>query len=203
MITKKRLEAIPFAAALHPLRRKLKTMRPVGRGIPADPACDPRGDGPPPCPRKGLDATATRGWPLFASAWPCWLRPLDLVTKRVIFDRLGMPGSGPRVVLVPGIFVAARPTSTRGPCSAWGRGWAWCLRQSRWRPWPGIVAMVARAATRESRWLVVALALITGGILGNLYDRLGLPGLNWHAPLGAVRPAGLAVRDWIHVTVPG
>jgi signal peptidase II len=41
-------------------------------------------------------------------------------------------------------------------------------------------------------WLTVTLALITGGILGNLYDRLGL----WHA---ADTPLEVryGVRDWI------
>jgi signal peptidase II len=49
-------------------------------------------------------------------------------------------------------------------------------------------------------WLLtVALAFVTGGILGNLYDRLGLPGLVWlntdrgHVPDQTVH----AVRDFI------
>ena len=50
----------------------------------------------------------------------------------------------------------------------------------------------------------MALAMITGGILGNLYDRLGLPGLVW--PPGTGHPAGepvFAVRDWLHFKVDG
>jgi signal peptidase II len=46
--------------------------------------------------------------------------------------------------------------------------------------------------------LTVALGLVMGGVLGNLYDRLGLPVLSW--PPG--EPAGrrvFAVRDWILV----
>jgi signal peptidase II len=41
----------------------------------------------------------------------------------------------------------------------------------------------------QSLWLTVTLGLVTGGILGNLYDRLNLHGL----------PGSLAggVRDWI------
>ena len=49
---------------------------------------------------------------------------------------------------------------------------------------------IYRAAT--DRWLTVALGFVTGGILGNLYDRLGL----WNtAGIDAVFRH--AVRDWI------
>jgi signal peptidase II len=51
--------------------------------------------------------------------------------------------------------------------------------------------------------LLIALGLVVGGIIGNLYDRLGVPGLTWHAPLDRVGQPVLAVRDWIHVTLPG
>jgi signal peptidase II len=63
--------------------------------------------------------------------------------------------------------------------------------------------LVSRPATRSDRWLLLALALITGGIIGNLYDRLGLPGLQWHAPLERRGEAVLAVRDWIHFKLDG
>jgi signal peptidase II len=49
----------------------------------------------------------------------------------------------------------------------------------------------------------VALGLICGGIIGNLYDRLGLPGLRWHLPPERVGQPVYAVRDWIHFTLPG
>ena len=45
-----------------------------------------------------------------------------------------------------------------------------------------IVFVVVRTAAGREPLLVVALGLISGGIVGNLYDRLGLPGLTWHAP---------------------
>ncbi len=50
----------------------------------------------------------------------------------------------------------------------------------------------------HDRWLTVALGCVTGGILGNLYDRVGLSGLEW----GQFFPSRsgervYAVRDWI------
>ena len=46
-------------------------------------------------------------------------------------------------------------------------------------------------------WLVVTLGGVLGGILGNLYDRLGLHGESW--PVGTARAGErvYAVRDWI------
>lgn len=51
--------------------------------------------------------------------------------------------------------------------------------------------------------LTVALALITAGILGNLYDRLGLPALIWreNTALHRAGETAHAVRDWILVYI--
>jgi signal peptidase II len=84
-----------------------------------------------------------------------------------------------------------------------GQGLSWLFAAVSVAALVGIVAMVARPSTRQSHWLVVSLALICGGIIGNLYDRLGLHGLEWHAPAERVGQPVHAVRDWIHVTVPG
>jgi signal peptidase II len=48
-------------------------------------------------------------------------------------------------------------------------------------------------------WLTIALGSVMGGLLGNLYDRLGLPDSLWPGrPVGANQPVH-AVRDWILV----
>ena len=52
----------------------------------------------------------------------------------------------------------------------------------------------------QDRRLTIALGCVMGGILGNLYDRLGLPGLTWDAfDLARAGEHVYAVRDWILV----
>jgi signal peptidase II len=51
-------------------------------------------------------------------------------------------------------------------------------------------------AARDA-WLTGALGSVMAGVLGNLYDRLGLSGETWAGP-GQVAPQAVhAVRDWI------
>lgn len=67
----------------------------------------------------------------------------------------------------------------------------------------GIVLWLFVAGAASDRLLTVALGLVSGGISGNLYDRLGLPGLTW--PPGVVdQVAGApvhAVRDYVLVMI--
>jgi signal peptidase II len=51
-------------------------------------------------------------------------------------------------------------------------------------------------AARDA-WLTFALGCVMGGILGNLYDRLGLSGDSWFGPGNTAPEAVHAVRDWI------
>jgi signal peptidase II len=62
----------------------------------------------------------------------------------------------------------------------------------------GIVLWVFRYGAGRDLWLTMALACVMAGIVGNLYDRLGL----WQAPgTPAVWPK--LVRDWILVRYHG
>lgn len=56
----------------------------------------------------------------------------------------------------------------------------------------GIVTWLFYFRVAHDRWLTVTLGMVTGGILGNLYDRLGLGGT-----AGLAAPYRHAVRDWI------
>lgn len=46
-------------------------------------------------------------------------------------------------------------------------------------------------------WLTLALGCVMGGVLGNLYDRLGLSGDSWIGPGQSSPEAVYAVRDWV------
>ena len=126
----------------------------------------------------------------------------DLATKWAIFARLGMPGEQRGIVLVPGM-LSLETNLNEGALFGMGQGLGAVFAAVSLCAIGGILMLVSRPATRSDRWLLLALALITGGIIGNLYDRLGLPGLRWHAPLERQGEAVLAVRDWIHFKLDG
>jgi len=142
-----------------------------------------------------------RGWFAFLAVTVS-AAVLDLVTKSVIFRLLGMPGEQRGIVIVPGM-LALETNLNEGALFGMGQGFGAVFAAVSLGAIAGIVALVCRRETRNDPWLLGALALITGGIIGNLYDRLGLPGLCWHAPLERRGEAVLAVRDWIHFRLEG
>ena len=144
---------------------------------------------------------SSRSWLIFA-AIAVAAAATDLITKDAIFRALGMPGTSPPVTIIDGA-LWLETNLNEGALFGMGQGMGMVFSAVSMAAIGGILAMMSRPATRRDPWLVWALALIVGGILGNLYDRLGLPGLAWHAPLERVGTPVRAVRDWIHVVVPG
>ena len=126
----------------------------------------------------------------------------DLVSKAVLFGRLGMPGERPGIVILPGM-LTLETNLNEGALFGMGQGMGKFFAAVSVVAIIGILGIVSRPAARSDLRLLVALGLITGGILGNLYDRLGLPGLTWHAPLERLGTPVLAVRDWIHFKLDG
>jgi signal peptidase II len=128
---------------------------------------------------------------------------LDLASKSWIFRRLGMPGTHQSIWLLDDVF-GFTTSLNEGALFGFGqgRGIAFCalsiaaiLGITYW--------LFVAGAARETLW-TTALGIVTGGILGNLYDRLGLPGLTWGPD--STHQAGqpvYAVRDWIHFRIEG
>jgi signal peptidase II len=128
---------------------------------------------------------------------------IDLATKSWIFSRLGMPGTRPQWVIWRGVF-SLTTSLNEGALFGLGQGWTSGFAALSVVAAVAIVAWLFWARAAHNWPLTVALALIVAGIFGNLYDRLGLPGLNWNLEMQPGR-AGMpvyAVRDWLLFTVP-
>ncbi len=126
---------------------------------------------------------------------------LDLGTKAWIFHRLGFPAD--KWWLWEGVF-AFETSLNEGALFGIGQGRVALFSVM------SVLAAVAICvwlfvAGAARQWLVTAASgLITAGILGNLYDRLGLPGLRWPDAAPPLHEAGdpvFAVRDWILVMI--
>lgn len=140
----------------------------------------------------------------------------DLWTKSAVFNDLGYPGAEPDVYRRGDHRVFAYPSYHEGESSAYLDGWMtfrlltsfnrgalWGLGQEYTWVFAGLsVAAVVgipiwlfRFNASRSLWLTVALALILGGTLGNLYDRMGL-----HQYKDAHGLTITAVRDFLLFT---
>jgi signal peptidase II len=125
----------------------------------------------------------------------------DLATKKWMFAWLGMPGGRTRWIW-NGV-IGLQTSVNEGALFGFGQGWVTafaCL---------SVVAALATlwwlfvAGAAQDGWLTIALGSVTAGIFGNLYDRLGLPGLFWNytSPTHQIGDSVYGVRDWILVMV--
>lgn len=123
---------------------------------------------------------------------------LDLWTKSFVFAKFFDPLSRPdQYWFIPG-WLGIECSTNPGALFGFGKG------NSHWFALLSVIAacgivywlFIHKAA--QDLILTIALGSITGGIFGNLYDRLGL----WH---GADLPSEHhhTVRDWIHFRWPG
>jgi signal peptidase II len=127
---------------------------------------------------------------------------VDLATKRWIFDRLGFPG--PTWWLWQG-HVGFQTSLNEGALWGIGQGWVVVFSSLSVIAAAGILVWLFRGKAARDLHLTIALGCITAGVFGNLYDRLGLPGLTW-PPNHPLHPLGgrvYAVRDWILVVIFG
>jgi len=117
----------------------------------------------------------------------------DLLSKSVVFQRLGgvFQGSGWLI----DTWLKFEFHTSLNPGALWGMGQGFALGFAGLSvvAFLGINYWLFIHGAAKSIWLTVALALVSGGALGNCYDRLGLHGE--HFPNEAT-PA-LAVRDFL------
>ncbi len=112
----------------------------------------------------------------------------DLISKQWVFAWRGLPQQMPPWWLIEP-FVGIETAVNQGALFGMGQGKGWLFAILSIFALAGICIWLFRFKAAESKWLLVAMGLITGGIIGNLYDRLGIPALP-----GELRGG---VRDWI------
>jgi signal peptidase II len=126
---------------------------------------------------------------------------LDLATKSWAFHTLGMPsGSIDEHTLWLWKNVFGFTTSlNEGALFGIGQGRAFLFAGLSMLAAAGILYWLFVVGAARDWLLNVSLALVTAGIIGNLYDRLGMPGLSWSVhPLHERGEPVYAVRDWLN-----
>ncbi len=126
----------------------------------------------------------------------------DLLTKWWVFSWLGMPGERPTWWLWEGV-VGFQTSLNEGALFGLGQGMTLWFALFSVLAAGAIFYWLFPAGASRDALLTVALALVIAGIFGNLYDRLGLPGLRWNypSPLHHVGEPVYAVRDFILVMI--
>jgi signal peptidase II len=127
---------------------------------------------------------------------------VDLATKHWIFARLGMPGDAEPIWLWEPYF-GLETSLNEGALFGVGQGNAGLFAVLSIFAAIGILYWLFWVGAASDRLLTIALGCVMAGILGNLYDRLGLPGLKWHQPIRGheVGDPVFAVRDWLHFKI--
>jgi signal peptidase II len=119
----------------------------------------------------------------------------DLYTKDWAFNSLGMP-SGRVRWLIPE-YVGLETSLNEGALFGLGQGKVVVFVTLSVVATCGILYWLFVKRFARDWLLTVSLGGVTGGILGNLYDRLGMHHLLWNYPEDRVGQPVYAVRDWI------
>lgn len=132
----------------------------------------------------------------------------DLATKHTVFQALGLPGEyrineEPELHCVYWLWegvVGFQTSLNQGALFGMGQGRSGMFAAFSVVALAAIFGWLIHSA-RKSTFLVFTLGLITAGIIGNVYDRLGWHGLLWNYAdsYHRVGEPVYAVRDWILV----
>jgi len=116
----------------------------------------------------------------------------DLWSKQFVFNSKGLPGEQPPswwIENAAGCYVGVETAINQGALFGLGQGFGWLFAIVSLLAICGIALWLFAAQACTSLPLTCILGLITGGILGNLYDRLNLHNLPG--------PFAGGVRDWV------
>lgn len=118
---------------------------------------------------------------------------IDLVSKEIVFRKLGGVFVRGGWLIDSWVKFELHTSLNRGALWGIGQGFALYFAALSVAAIIGINYWLFFRGGAASLWLTVALAMVSGGTLGNLYDRLGLHGVRWP---GEAEPAK-AVRDFL------
>lgn len=127
---------------------------------------------------------------------------LDLGTKSWIFAQQGMPGEKPVLWVIQDVF-GFQTSLNEGALFGVGQGCLTLFTVASFLTLGAIQIWLFCGKAVHSLGITVACSFISAGVLGNLYDRLGYPGLIWNYAnnLHETGTAVFAVRDWILVMI--
>ncbi len=132
---------------------------------------------------------------------------LDIWSKSWIFQRLGVAlaeggSTAPPIWLIEGVF-GFETNLNEGALFGIGQGQVIVFAALSCVAALGVVCWLFVARAAHDLHLTVALGFVFAGILGNLYDRLGLHGLTWGSGVRGhqVGDRVYAVRDWLHFKI--
>ena len=123
---------------------------------------------------------------------------LDLWSKSAAFNTFGLR-NGSDWLFDVGVRFRWFTSLNEGALWGMGQGFAWVFALLSVAAFAGIVYWLFAKKAAESLWLTVSLSFVSGGTLGNLYDRLGLHGI---IVPGQTEPIK-AVRDFFHFQFGG
>jgi signal peptidase II len=127
----------------------------------------------------------------------------DLASKSWMFGRLGMPGPRTPVWWMWQDVFGFQTSLNGGALFGMGQGMVVLFSALSVAAAVFILYYLFWTGAARDGVLSAALGCVTAGIFGNLYDRLGLPGLQWNdtSQLHRSGEAVHAVRDWILVMI--
>lgn len=123
---------------------------------------------------------------------------LDLWSKNWAFSKFGVRNGSPWL-LDSSVRFRWFTSLNEGALWGMGQGFAWAFALLSVAAFAGILFWLFAKSGAKSLWLTISLAFVSGGTLGNLYDRLGLHGI---VVPGRTEPVK-AVRDFFHFQFGG
>jgi signal peptidase II len=131
---------------------------------------------------------------------------LDIWVKKLMFPNPSVPYSDHQPDWIWQNIIGFQTSLNEGALFGLGQGFVHAFTALSFLAAAGILIWLFLGGAAKDWLLTIAMGCVTAGIFGNLYDRLGLPGLIWNGPNGPDRPhlpgeAAYAVRDYMLVMI--